>query len=236
MNKNLIFTATYNEYSNIKSFLKKIRDLRLNLDILIIDDNSTDGTKLFLKNYKKTNTNFFLINRKKKLGLDTAHKIAFEFAKKNKYTNIITLDADLSHDPKLIPFFLKKLKTKKFVIGSRYIKGGKSEMKLYRYLVSFIGNKIIKYILKINSNEYTTSYRGFAIGKMKHINFSNIKSRGYSFFMETIYLLNKSKIQIYEIPIHFKDRSYGISKIPRYEILRTFFNLLRLKLSFIKIF
>jgi len=236
MNENLIFTATYNEYPNIKYLLKKIKDLKLNLDILVIDDNSTDGTKSFLNNYKKFSKNFFLINRKKKLGLDTAHKIAFKFAKKNKYKNIITLDADLSHDPKLIPFFLKKLRTKKFVIGSRYVKGGKSEMKLSRYLISFVGNKIIKYVLKINSNEFTTSYRGFTISKMKYINFSNIKSKGYSFFMETIFLINKSKIQINEIPIHFKDRFHGISKIPKYEILRTLFNLIRLKLSLIKTF
>jgi dolichol-phosphate mannosyltransferase len=71
---------------------------------------------------------------------------------------------------------------------------------------------------------------------MKYINFSNIKSKGYSFFMETIFLINKSKIQINEVPIHFKNRFHGISKIPRYEILRTLFNLIRLKLSLIKTF
>lgn len=141
----------------------------------------------------------------------------------------------MSHDPKLIPFFLRKLKTRKFVIGSRYIEGGKCEMKLSRYVISFLGNKTIKYILKINSNEFTTSYRGFAINKMKCINFSNIKSRGYSFFMETIFLINKYKIQINEIPIHFKERIHGISKIPKIEILRTLFNLFRLKLSSIKV-
>ena len=229
MNKDLVFTATYNEYSNIKYLLKKIEDLKISLDVLIIDDNSTDGTKEYLKNYKKKNKNLFVIVREKKLGLDTAHKFALNFAKKNRYRNIITLDADLSHDPKLIPYFLKKLKTNKFVIGSRYIKGGKCDMKLLRLIMSYIGNKFIKFILKINSNEFTTSYRGFRIEKMKNIDFSKIKSKGYSFFMETIFLLNKSKIHITEIPIHFKDRTYGETKIAKIEIFRTLYNLFRLK-------
>ena len=139
------------------------------------------------------------------------------------------MDADLSHDPKLIPYFLKKLKTKKFVIGSRYIIGGKSEMKLIRLVISFLGNKFIKFVLNIKSNEFTTSYRGFRIDKMTNINFLKIKSKGYSFFMETLFLQNKNRINITEIPIIFKDRNYGESNIPKMEIFRTLFNLFRLK-------
>jgi len=139
------------------------------------------------------------------------------------------MDADLSHDPRLIPLFLKMLKTNKFVIGSRYVRGGKCDMKLSRLIMSYFGNKFIKFILKINSSEFTTSYRGFRIEKMPKIDFSKIKSKGYSFFMETIFLLNKSKIHITEIPIHFKDRSYGDSKIAKIEIFRTLYNLFRLK-------
>jgi dolichol-phosphate mannosyltransferase len=140
----------------------------------------------------------------------------------------------LSHDPKLIPFFLKKLKTNKFVIGSRYVKGGKCDMKLSRFIMSYLGSKFIKFILKINSNEFTTSFRGFRIEKMSNINFSKIKSKGYSFFMETIFLLNKSKIPITEIPIHFKDRTFGDSKIAKIEIFKTLFNLFRLKYKYTK--
>lgn len=229
MQKNLIFTATYNENKNIKLLLKQIKNLKIQLDILVIDDNSNDGTKEFLKNYKKQNKNMYLIIRKKKLGLDTAHKAALSFAKNKKYSKIITMDADLSHDPKLIPFILQKLEINKFLIGSRYIKGGKCDMPLLRFALSYLGNRFIKYILKINSNEFTTSYRGFKINKMSNINFYTIKSKGYSFFMETVFLINKKKIPISEFPIHFKNRKYGISKIPKFEIFRTLFNLFRLK-------
>ena len=229
MNKTLIFTATFNELKNIKVLLKKIENLNIDLDILIIDDNSNDGTKEFLKLYKKNNKNFHLINRDKKLGLNSAHQIALNFSKKKRYTYLITMDADLSHDPILIPIFLRELKKNKFVIGSRYIRGGKSEMRILRYLMSVIGNKVIKYLLNIKSNEFTTSYRGFSVNYTGKINFSKIKSKGYSFFMETIFLINKNNIKIKEIPIHFKDRTYGKSKIPKIEIFRTLFNLLRLK-------
>ena len=229
MNKILIFTATYNEYKNIKLLLKKIENLNINLDILIVDDNSKDGTKEFLKLYKKKKKNFHLINRDKKLGLNSAHQIALNFAKKKHYTYLITMDADLSHDPNLIPIFLKELKKNKFVIGSRYIKGGKSEMRILRYLMSVLGNMLIKYLLNIQSNEFTTSYRGFSVNYTRKINFSKIKSKGYSFFMETIFLIDKYNIKIKETPIHFKDRTYGKSKIPKIEIFRTLFNLLRLK-------
>jgi dolichol-phosphate mannosyltransferase len=103
MNKTLIFTATYNEFPNIKFLLSKLKNLRLNLDILIIDDSSEDGTLEYLKMYSKKHSFFKLIVRNAKLGLDTAHKMAFTYAKNRKYSNLITMDADLSHDPKIIP-------------------------------------------------------------------------------------------------------------------------------------
>ena len=140
------------------------------------------------------------------------------------------MDADLSHDPNEIPKMINILDSSSFVIGSRYIKGGKCEMTGYRLFLSIIGNKFIKKILKINCNEFTTSYRGFNLPKLKNFNLNMINSKGYSFFMETIFRLNKNGIKINEIPIHFKNRRYGYSKIPGIEILRTLKNVLFLKL------
>ena len=228
--KTLVFTATLNEYPNVKILLKKISNLNINIDILIVDDNSNDGTLEYLKEYSKRNHFFKLIERKRKLGLDTAHKIAFQYAKKKKYSKLITMDADLSHDPKLIPSFIKLLETKNFVIGSRYIRGGKCDMRGFRLFLSVFGNSFIKFFLKINSNEFTTSYRVFNLQKLSKFNMLQVKSSGYSFFMETIFLINKLKINIHEVPIHFKNRFSGNSKIPKKEILRTFYNVIRLKL------
>ena len=225
--KNLIFTATYNEYPNIKILLDKINKLNLELDILVIDDHSNDGTLLFLKNYSKKN--FKLIVRKEKMGLDTAHKMAFQYARAHKYNYLITMDADLSHDPKVIKKIVNLLSVYPFVIGSRYIKGGKCDLKGFRYFMSYLGNIFIKYFLNINSNEFTTSYRGFNLDKLNRLNISAIKSSGYSFFMETIFLINKINIKIHQIPIHFQSRFSGNSKIAKIEIFRTLFNVLRLK-------
>ena len=228
MSKILIFTATYNEKENIINLINKINEYSGNADILIIDDNSPDGTGNLLKDFAKENNNLNVIIRDKKLGLDTAHKIAFKYAKENSYSSLITMDADLSHDPSEIPKMISLLKINYFVIGSRYIEGGKSEMTIARQLLSIYGNKLIKFILGIKCNEFTTSYRAFNLEKLKKFDMNLIQSKGYSFFMETIYQINKN-YEITEIPIHFKNRVHGESKIPKIEILRTLKNLFILK-------
>ena len=175
--------------------------------------------------------NLKVIIRNGKQGLDTAHKIGYNFAKKYKYKNFITLDVDLSHDPKEISKIITNLKTKPFVIGSRYMKGGKCNMAFHRLILSVLGNKFIKFILKINCNEFTTSYRGFNLKKLKKFDLNKVKAKGYSFFMETIFYLDKNKIQIFEIPINFKNRTQGKSKIPTFEIFRTLSRVLLLYLK-----
>jgi dolichol-phosphate mannosyltransferase len=228
-NKILIFSATFNESENIRDLLNSIDKLNLELDILIIDDNSPDKTSEVIKQYAMEKTNIKLIVRNGKEGLNTAHKLAFKYSIENNYEYLITLDADLSHDPNEIPIFMKELENNDFVIGSRYIKGGGSTMNGARLFLSYFGNKFIKFIFNINCNEFTTSYRGFNLRRFKNFDFQNISSKGYSFFMETIYLIHKEGILIKEIPIFFKDRSKGKSKIPSIELFRTFINLFKLK-------
>jgi len=225
MTKTLIFTATYNEKENIQILIERIINLKIDTDILVIDDNSPDQTGKLLKDLQKTMSNLKVIIREKKLGLDTAHKLAFKYAKENNYQKLITLDADLSHDPMEIPKIIDLLDTNSFVIGSRYINGGKCEMSFLRLILSIIGNKIIKHILNIKSNEFTTSFRGFNLIKLTNFNLDMVNSKGYSFFMETIFILNKLGYNIYEIPIQFKNRTQGKSKIPKLEVLRTLKNL-----------
>ena len=231
MNKILIFTATYNEKENIKYLIESLNELNLNIDILVIDDNSPDKTWEILSKLEKKILNLKVIVRNHKSGLDTAHKLAFNYAKKHKYERFISMDADLSHDPNEIPKMLDILDSSSFVIGSRYIKGGKCEMSGHRLALSIVGNKFIKKVLKINCNEFTTSYRGFNLSKLKGFNLNMINSKGYSFFMETIYRLSKAGVNINEIPIHFKNRRHGYSKIPGIEIFRTLKNLFLLYLE-----
>tara|TARA_B100000989_G_scaffold206899_1_gene156737 strand:+ start:546 stop:1244 length:699 start_codon:yes stop_codon:yes gene_type:complete len=229
MSKTLIFTATYNEKENIKSLIENLNKLNLDLNILVIDDNSPDETWKILQELERQLQNLKIIVRDNKSGLDTAHKLAYNYAMDHGYEKFISMDADLSHDPNEVPKMIKILDRSSFVIGSRYVEGGKCEMTGYRLALSIIGNKFIKKFLKINCNEFTTSYRGFNLSKLKNFNLNMINSKGYSFFMETIYKLNKNGIKINEIPIHFKNRRYGNSKIPSIEVFRTLKNVLFLK-------
>ena len=229
MIKTLIFSATYNERDNIKELIEKINESKFDLDIFIIDDNSPDNTKEILEELKKNNSNLKFLIRKEKLGLDTAHKYAYNYAIKNDYKKLITMDADLSHDPKELAKFSELLDEHEFIIGSRYMKGGNCEMPIHRLILSIIGNKLIKFILNLKCNEFTTAYRGFNLNKLKNFDLNTVNSKGYSFFMETIYKLDLQGFKIYEIPINFRNRKKGKSKIPKIEILRTLKNLLKLK-------
>ncbi len=223
--KILIFTATYNERENIEIFINSILSNYPFVDMLIIDDNSSDKTFEKIQELQKKYKNLFLIIRQLKLGLDTAHKKAYDYAIQNNYDFLITMDADLSHDPKEIKNFIFNLEEFPFVIGSRYIEGGKCLMKGRRLIFSKYGNKIIKFFLNINSNEYTTSYRGFNLNLLSNFNLNLVRNKGYSFFMGTLFEIATRGFQIKEIPITFKDRDKGISKIPRVEIFRTLKNL-----------
>tara|TARA_B110001450_G_scaffold252583_1_gene274629 strand:- start:447 stop:1151 length:705 start_codon:yes stop_codon:yes gene_type:complete len=227
--KILVFTATYNEAENINELINSIILQPTKLDLLIIDDNSPDGTsKIIEKNQEKFN-NLYLIKRNGKLGLDTAHREAYEYALNKNYDCLITMDADFSHDPNEIINFINYLDEYSFVIGSRYTEGGKCLMTGRRLILSKYGNFFMKLFLKIDCSEFTTSFRGFNIKKLNNFHLNQVYTNGYSFFMGTIYEIFKRKFSIKEIPIIFKDRTKGYSKIPRIEIIRTLFNLLRLK-------
>ena len=228
MFKTLVFTATYNESENIKEFIDEVFSKNNNIDLLIIDDKSPDKTYEIISSLANENKNINLIVRDEKLGLNTAHILAYDYAIKNGYEKFVTLDADLSHDPKEISKIIKLLEDNPFVIGSRYIKGGINDMSFLRLLISSFGNKLIKFLLNCEGTEFTTSYRGFNLKLLKNFHFNKIEAEGYSFFMNTVVKLNRMGHKSKEIPIHFRNRSHGKSKIPKIEIFRTLFNVIKL--------
>lgn len=228
MSKTLIFTATYNESKNIEELISKIFKLEKDLNLLIVDDNSPDKTFEIIEKLSSKNKNIFLCKREKKLGLNTAHIYAYDFALKNNYEKLITMDADLSHDPEEIPRIIELLDNEAFVIGSRYIQGGKNDLPKRRLMLSIIGNRFIKALLRSKGTEFTSSFRGFNLKKLNNFHFNQVDSNGYSFFMETVIKLNFLGYESCEFPIHFKNREHGISKIPKVEIFRTLFNVFKL--------
>ena len=233
-NKMLIFSPTYNESENITKLLNKIDQLNLNADILIIDDNSPDKTWKIVQEYSKNKKNIHLIIREKKEGLDTAHKRGYEYSVANNYQYLITMDADLTHDPNKILEMIHELKTNPFVICSRYTKGGSTDIRGFRLFISYFGTKFMKFIFNMNCDEFSCAYRGYSLYKLRDFNVKNISSKGYSFFMEVVYHLHNRGIFIKEVPFYARQRTSGKSKIPNIEIFRTLFNIFRLK--FKKIF
>ncbi len=227
--KILVFAATFNELDNVKELVSLIKKQPSDPDILIIDDNSPDGTSEEIKKLQNNFNNLFLIERSGKLGLDSAHKEAYEFALKNNYDFLITMDADLSHDPNELGNFIKNLDKFPFVLGSRYISGGQCLMTGRRLILSKYGNLIIKFVFQVDCNEFTTSYRGFNLKKLNNFHLNLVKAKGYSFMMGAVHEIFRKKIKFKEIPIIFNDRKKGYSKIPRIEIFRTLINLFILK-------
>ena len=219
MKKILICCPTYNESDNIEILCKKIFKINNNFHLLIIDDNSPDGTYKIVEKLKSKYKNLYLLKRKKKLGLGSAIREGMRYAEKSNYYALLTLDADLSHQPEEIPKLLSKLKKNDFVIGSRFVTGGKSSYTGYRKIVSKIANIVCRIVLNINLHEFTTSFRAYNYKCLKILYSLPVLSEGYSSFMETVFYISKNNLQYAEVPIVFKDRYKGKSKIPKLQII-----------------
>lgn len=227
----LVFTATYNEFYNIQSLLDDIFEKTPNADILVIDDNSPDGTGVLLDQISALKENLKVLHRPQKLGLGTAHHLAMLFAIKHGYDVLVTMDADHSHDPEDMPNLIGKLSEVDFVVGSRYMLGGSCDYGGYRKFLSVSANKVARLLLGIQLHEFTTSYRAFRVSSLAKVNFIKMHNSGYSFFMESVYRLNQAGLKLAEVPIHFRCRNAGNSKIPRFEIIRGIAKLLHLWFS-----
>ena len=231
MKKILICAPTYNEVGNIEIFCREIFKINKKFDLLIIDDNSNDGTLEIIEKLKLKFKNLNLVKRKKKLGIGSAYRLGINYAVKKKYDAFMTLDADLSHDPKEIPLLIKKLSSNDFVTGSRYIKGGKSDYVGYRNIISRFANKLCRILLNMPFYEFTTSFRIYNNKCIKVLNNKSLSSDGYSSLIEFFFYIYKNGLKCTEVPIYFKVRYKGVSKIPK---LQVFYSSLKLIELFIK--
>ena len=220
----LISIATYKEAENIEKLVKQIRVFYKQVTILIVNDNSEDGTKEILENLN--DKNLVLIQRPKKLGLGTAHKLSIFYSIRHGYKYLITLDADFSHDPSYIPELLKKADLNSFVIGSRFCEGAKSDYTGLRRIISICGNYSAKKLLNIKLNEITTYFRVYSVKLLKELPYSELNSQGYSLGVKLVWLMKKLGADLIEVPIYFKDRNKGKSKIPKLQIFFSLFDLI----------
>lgn len=225
--KKLIFFATYNEAGNVISMIERITLAAPDADILVVDDNSKDGTLDILAGLARPNLT--VIVRPGKLGLGTAHLLAWKYAIFHAYDVLVTMDGDHSHDPADIPKLIDALDgSTDLVIGSRYAPGGKCDYTGYRLRVSQAANKAARLLLGIKLSEFTTSFRALRVSRLNAIDFDTLVVGGYSFFLAVIVQAHRHGLKLAERPIHFHERNAGVSKIPPLEIFRGMANLLRL--------
>ena len=227
--KFLIALSTYNEIDNIKNLVDKIKHYSPSTTILIINDNSDDGTRELIQ--KIADDKIVYIERPKKLGLGTAHKLSIFYAIKNNYDFLLTMDADFSHDPSHIPILKAKAKSDNFVIGSRFCEGGKSDYRGMRKIISNYGNFFARKFLGIKLLEITTYFRVYSVKLLRKLPYDELNAQGYSLGVKLVWLMNKLKADLVEVPIHFRDRTKGKSKIPKLQIFISFFDLIVLKFN-----
>lgn len=213
--KTTIVIPTYNEKDNIRTLIPKIFSILPNVSILVVDDNSPDGTEAEIKKIQKKFPNLFLFSRLKKEGLGTAYMDAFKkIIAENKTDIIFTMDADLSHNPKYLPQMIEAIEKNDFVIGSRYIKGGGIlGWEKWRKILSNLGNHYCRLVTDMPIKDCTSGFQCIRISLLKKINFSDFDASGYSFLMYLKYKAWKQGAKINEIPIIFKNRETGESKI-----------------------
>ena len=214
--KPLVISPTYNEKRNIKELIARISQLNCVLDILIIDDNSPDGTGEIVKNLMETNDRIYLIERKGKLGLGTAYCRGFQWALERDYDPIIQMDADLSHNPDDIPRIIDASESCDSVIGSRYIEGvNVVNWPMRRLLLSYFANWYARAVIRLPIMDLTGGFKCIRRRVLKEIDFSKIRSEGYSFQIEMNFLTWIKGFKLTEIPIVFTDRTVGESKMHR---------------------
>jgi dolichol-phosphate mannosyltransferase len=220
MNKNvslkniLIIIPTYNEAKNIEKLIGEIYALPIDLSILILDDNSLDGTSGVIKKMQAQYPKLYLIDREKKLGLASALKAGFKFALEKGYDVIIQMDGDLSHSPDSILEMVNLLGQYDLVIGSRYVEnGGALSWGLERVLMSRLGNIYAKTLLQIPINDLTSGFKCMRRDVLESFNFDSLSSKGYSFQIEVTFFSFLKGFKIKEHPIIFKGRTDGKSKM-----------------------
>lgn len=217
--KKLVIIPTYKERENAQQILKAIYDLEQDFHVLIIDDNSPDGTADIVKGIQKENQDrLFLIQRPGKLGLGTAYITGFQWALEHHYDFIFEMDADFSHDPNdLNRLFLTCTQGGADVaVGSRYVKGGELEnWPLSRKIISMGGALYSRLITWIPVHDPTAGFVCYRKEVLASMNLAEIKSIGYAFQIEMKFAAWKLGFKIAEVPIVFKDRAFGTSKMTK---------------------
>jgi glycosyltransferase involved in cell wall biosynthesis len=229
--KALIVIPTYNERNNIEPLIEKILSQPLDAEILIVDDHSPDGTGKEADRLAAAQPKLHVLHRSGKLGLGTAYLAGMRYFLDRTYDCCVTMDADFSHDPAYLPELIEGMSAYDIMIGSRYVPGGgTANWGLFRRMLSRTANFTAHIVLGLPANDCTAGFRCYHRRVLEAIALDRIKSNGYSFLEEMLYICYKKGFTCGEIPIVFKGRIRDKSKITKIEIFKALVTIVRMRL------
>jgi len=232
MAESLVIVPTYNEKDNIQTVVERVNALGIDIDILVVDDNSPDGTAEIVKELQTKYENLHLMERVGKLGLGSAYVAGFRWALKRDYEYILEMDADLSHNPFDIPRLINRAKEGyDVVIGSRYCNGvNVIHWPIKRLILSYGANKYTRMVTGLPIKDCTSGFKCYRRKVLESIDLERIKSSGYSFQIEMKFRAWKKGFSLVEVPIIFEERSEGRSKMTKAIIYEAVFMVWKLKI------
>jgi dolichol-phosphate mannosyltransferase len=230
--KTLIAIPTYNERGNIEHIVADILGVVPEVDILVIDDNSPDGTGQLADELHARDPRVSVLHRPGKQGLGTAYIQGFRYAIEHGYDLVFEMDADFSHDPRYLPAFLEAAQDADLVIGSRYVPGGDTpNWSPLRRFVSGGGNIFARVVLGIPVKDCTAGFRCYRTSALAALRLDRVRAQGYAFQVEMAYAMWQSGYRVVEVPIVFVDRRVGQSKMSRTIFFEAFTWVLRTRVA-----
>jgi dolichol-phosphate mannosyltransferase len=214
--KALVIVPTYNEKENIEILISQVLEKDVGLEMLIVDDNSPDGTGELVDSMRERNPRVHVMHREGKMGLGSAYRAGFRWALERDYELVFEMDADFSHDPRYIPDFLAASKEADLVIGSRYVQGiNVVNWPMSRLLLSYGASIYTRVITGLPVKDPTGGFKCFHRRVLEALDLDRVLSEGYSFQIEVSFKVHRKGFKIKEIPIIFVDRHSGTSKMDK---------------------
>jgi dolichol-phosphate mannosyltransferase len=214
--KILVIVPTYNEAENIRELVPRILAQDPGIDVLVVDDNSTDGTGAIVEEIRRTEPRLHALHRPAKMGLGTAYVAGFRYALERDYELVFEMDADFSHDPDSIPAFLEAIRDADLVVGSRYLRGVTVvNWPLSRLVLSYSANMYTRIITWMPIKDATGGFKCFRASALRRLDLGAVHTDGYGFQIEMNFKIWRKGLRVKEIPILFVDRRVGISKMNR---------------------
>lgn len=231
MNDRLVIIPTYNEKENAENIIRCVFSLDPAFDVLIIEDNSPDGTAAIIKELQKEFPRLYMIERQGKLGLGTAYITGFKWAIEHGYQYIFEMDADFSHNPKdLVRLYEACFKGADMSIGSRYVTGvNVVNWPMSRVLLSYFASKYVRIITGMKIHDATAGFVCYSRKVLETINLDKIRFKGYAFQIEMKFTAQTLGFKLHEVPIIFTDRTLGTSKMSKGIIKEAVFGVIKMK-------